>query len=841
MATCPRLRLYYKRALAIEEQLAPDGLEPANTLNNLGEVARSRGDLATAEAYLRRALEINERLVPDSLSVAGSLNNIGTLAADRGDLATAESHYRRALTIQDRLSPEGLEVARSLHNLANLARRRGDVATAREYHERALRIRERVAPESVETASSLGNLGNIARDTNDLTSAEAYHARALTIQEKVAPDSLDVARSLRRLGVGARERGDLVTAEASLKRALAIQAKLASGSSDEAESQHDLGLVYRKANQSRPAADHLLRAIDALEGQVGKLGGSQETQSGFRAQFANYYSDYIDLLIELDQSADAFRILERSRARTMLAMLAERDLTLAIDLPADLARERTLLNGDYDRTQAAIARLHPAKDAAEIDRQVSRLRELRDKREQIARTIRTTSPRFASLHYPQPLDLASAQQSLDAGTVLLAYCVTKEKTFLFVVQPGGRPLVRAAPPVSVLTLPIGEAALREKVVAFRSLIQRGRESDGDSTVALLSAGQELFETLVTPAQTLIAASDRVLISPDGPLHTLPFAVLVQPADGSARGAHRYFIEWKPLHVVASATVYAELKKARREPGTVRAAADLVAFGDPSYPALPADQAETIANPEVRAAVRSGYALTPLPASRTEVEGIARVYAGRAQTYLGDQATEERAKAIGKDVRYLHFASHGLIDERFPLNSALALTIPDRPAEGQANGLLQAWEIFEQMRIDADLVTLSACETGLGKEMGGEGLVGLTRAFQYAGARSVLASLWSVGDESTAELMTRFYGQLKAGKTKDDALRAAQLELIRDRPKEVVGGPPSPHIRSTGQRFSSSATGSETAICERHLSSACLASRGVSGASWQTSSNAAEKI
>ena len=178
-------------------------------------------------------------------------------------------------------------------------------------------------------------------------------------------------------------------------------------------------------------------------------------------------------------------------------MLAERDLVFAADLPADLARERTLINADYDRTQSAIARLNPAKDAAEIDRLLARLRELRDKREEIAQTIRKASPRFASLHYPQPLDLASAQQSLDAGTVLLAYCVTKEKTFLFVVQPSGRPLVRAAPPVSVFTLAIGEAALREKVAAFRSLIQRGGESharlDGRSrrggTGALRDAGQ----------------------------------------------------------------------------------------------------------------------------------------------------------------------------------------------------------------------------------------------------------------------------------------------------------------------------------------------------------------
>jgi CHAT domain-containing protein len=116
----------------------------------------------------------------------------------------------------------------------------------------------------------------------------------------------------------------------------------------------------------------------------------------------------------------------------------------------------------------------------------------------------------------------------------------------------------------------------------------------------------------------------------------------------------------------------------------------------------------------------------------------------------------------------------------PLNSALALTIREDPGEGQDNGLLQAWEIFERMRLDAELVTLSACDSALGREAGGEGLVGLTRAFQYAGARSVVASLWSVADRSTAELMRSFYGQLKAGKSKDEALRAAQMELMRGR-------------------------------------------------------------
>jgi CHAT domain-containing protein len=146
--------------------------------------------------------------------------------------------------------------------------------------------------------------------------------------------------------------------------------------------------------------------------------------------------------------------------------------------------------------------------------------------------------------------------------------------------------------------------------------------------------------------------------------------------------------------------------------------------------------------------------------------------------MGADATEEKAKTEGGQATMLHFACHGLADGDSPLESWLALSLPRPWREGLDNGLLQAWEIFEQMRIDADLVTLSACGTALGREMSGEGVLGLTRAFQYAGARTVLASLWPVDDASAAELMRRFYLHLKRGESKDAALRAAQLEMLR---------------------------------------------------------------
>ena len=173
--------------------------------------------------------------------------------------------------------------------------------------------------------------------------------------------------------------------------------------------------------------------------------------------------------------------------------------------------------------------------------------------------------------------------------------------------------------------------------------------------------------------------------------------------------------------------------------------------------------------------------------------ISGLYGKDAVTFLGEQATEERAMEVSGAARVLHFAVHGLLNEHAPLDSALALSVPEDWREGSDNGLLQAWEIFERVRMHADLVTLSACESALGKDMEGEGLIGLTRAFQYAGARSVLASLWKVSDRSTVPLMARFYSCYAAGRPKDEALRAAQLDTLYGR----VTGPAAARSGSTG--------------------------------------------
>jgi CHAT domain-containing protein/serine/threonine protein kinase/Tfp pilus assembly protein PilF len=752
----------YRRALAILEKLSPGSLDTALALDNLGLLASDRGDLAVAEDLHRRALAIRERLAPESTELAVSFTNLGAVAIARGELTVAEDLFQRALEIDRKLAPQSLDVASDLSNLGEVAAQRGDLAAAERLHQQALAIRQANAPGSLHVAITFHNLGRVELQRGNLAAAEDFLRRSLAIQQDQAPDSLAVAASLDNLAEIAGARGDLQQAEALYQRALAIHEALNPGSAAAARSLYGLALILRRGGRLAAAAETLLRAVDTLERQTARLGGASGARLTFAARFADCYRDAVETLVETGRPAEALHVLERSRARAFLTLLAERDLLFPTDLPASLAAETRRHEKEYDRALSTLADLSPRRDAEQVEAIRQRLEELRREREEIILRVRNASPHYAALRYPEPLDLAGIRAALDPGTALLSYSVGPAGTLLFVVQAAG---AAGAPPagLSVYQLPIGETALRERIEAFRGLLAAPGER-----APMDAAGRELYRLLLQPAEKQIAGSARLLIAPDGPLHLLPFAALV-------RGTS-YLAAWKPVHFVLSATVYGELRRARRTGGSPPEAA-LTAFGDPAY--RPLEQGSAPAEPRLRSAISRGLRLTPLPSSRQEVETIASLFPGSSLVFLGAQATEERAKTIGPGARYIHFACHAFVDERSPLDSALALAMPETLAGDRDNGLLQAWEILEQVRISADLVTLSACDSGLGKELRGEGLVGLTRAFQYAGARSVLASLWAVSDESTSALMTRFYAHLARGETKDEALRQAQLELLRD--------------------------------------------------------------
>jgi CHAT domain-containing protein len=757
---------HFRRALALIQELSPDDWAIPNYLSNLGKCAELEGDLVLAEDYYRRALDGIERVDPHSGRAAIARQTVGLLARLRGDYDAADAELRRALAIGEKLDPRGNRTRDALSLLADVALARGDAGAARDLLVRALEIDKEQSADGVALAYDLALMAKARCRLGDLDGAEADAQRALGIREAQAKDSGSAADLQLVLGEIAMARGEPARAAEFYGRALAIQTRSAPGSVYEAEGHHELGRAWAKMEEEPRALDSYCAAINALESQGARLGGTESSHVAFRAKYYGYYHDCLAALTRAGREPEAIQVLERSRARSLLTLLAERDLAFAADLPSELAAKRREADREYDGVQSALASLDPKKDEAEIARLHDKQREARVKQEEVATRIRKASPRFASLQYPEPLDLAAVRGALDPGTLLLAYSVGRDETVILAVAPAGDP----GAGLWVERVPIGERALRGKIEAFRELIRRPAAAP---KAALIPPAVELYHLLIEPVEAQLAARDRLLLMPDGPLHALPFAALVRPpVEDRVPGS--FLVEWKPLHIVPSATVYAELRKSRR--GTADDAR-LVAFGDPLYPAAPSGGIALVAHPAVRE-ITSRFALTPLPFTRQEVDGVARLFRARAQTYFGPDATEERAKSIDRGVRYVHFACHGYLDSRFPLNSALALTIPPSPAAGEDNGLLQAWEIFDQVRLDADLVVLSACDTALGKETGGEGLLGLTRAFFYSGARSVLGTLWGISDTASPLLMERFYRHLRGGKSRDAALQAAQIDFIR---------------------------------------------------------------
>lgn len=799
---------YYSRALAIRERLAPNSLAVAHSNNSLGILAADRGDLKVAQSYYLRALKIQERIAPNSLQVAHSLNSIGVLAFDRGDMLAAQDYYNRALKIREQHAPNSLDVAACLNNLGVVALNRGDLKAAQDYQVRALMIREQLAPGSLFVAHSLNNLGQLAHDVGDLQVARAYYTRALTIQERVSPNSLDLVSILNNLGEVAQKCGDLQVALDDHARALTIQERLAPNSLEAADTLNFLGRILLYQQQPEQALPYLQRAVEVLEQQRERI-DSTEKRALLTAKHADKYASLIECYIALEQPEQAFATLERSRARSLLELLSERHLDFAMDAPSDLLDQQQALDQQREDTYAQLAQLSAGAEAFEqVDALQSQLRDLDRQQQELTARIRAASPRYASLQYPRPLDCRQSQAALEAGSLLLSYLVDKEQTYLFALRDTC---------IEVFKLPIGQEALQEQVHKFRRSLDV-RRLDYEPAKAIDLANQ-LYRQLIGPVQSLVTASKRLLLCPDGPLHSLPFAALVTK---SGRRPHYLGME-KPLHSVISMTVYAQMlpqlpleTPTRREPkaGAPTSASEtpaspprLLALGDPLYapirpgtaPAFartgavsealsedtgPDTETSFVPDAELAQVQTRGLTLSALPHTRTEVENLAKLFGNTAKIKLGIDATKTAALKESGEADIVHFACHGWMDAQMPLNSGLILSQPEAMGEHTLegdNGLLQAWEIMQKLRLKADLVVLSACQTGLGQEIRGEGLIGLTRAFQYAGAKSLVVSLWEVADASTSHFMQAFYTAWQAGMSKDEALQQG-VKALKAKPR-----------------------------------------------------------
>jgi CHAT domain-containing protein len=314
------------------------------------------------------------------------------------------------------------------------------------------------------------------------------------------------------------------------------------------------------------------------------------------------------------------------------------------------------------------------------------------------------------------------------------------------------------------------------VAAYRKLLAEKVSSltVNQSLARLDLEGRQLYNAIFKPLETELASSRKLIIVPDGTLAYLPFEALpVASEGGRMTAAARYLLERFSVSYAPSATALAAIKANRKERASQ--AKSLIAFGDPVYDPRQSEEDKSAAL-NLPSRDERGFSFKRLPHTRTEVNDIASLFRKSAQQiYLGQEAREQNVKqAILAQYRYVHFAAHGLIDEQRPQRSGIVLSTGGDEKE---DGVLQMSEVV-RLKLNADLVTLSACSTGLGKLINGEGIIGLTRSFFYAGASSVVISLWNVNDLATAELMKAFYQNLNRGAAKDEALRQAKLALMK---------------------------------------------------------------
>jgi CHAT domain-containing protein/tetratricopeptide (TPR) repeat protein len=752
-----RAEQYYQQALAIFEQLAPNSLQVAAATLNLGNVARDRGDLVRAEQYYQQAMAIYEKLAPNSLEVAGTLHNLGNVAADRGDLVRAEQYYQQALAIFEQLAPNSLQVAGTLHNLGVVAYSRGDLARAEQYYQQALAIYEKLAPNSLEVARTLNNLGVVARDRGDLARAEQLYQQALAIYEKLAPNSLEVATTLNNLGNVAANRGDLARAEQYYQQALAIYEKLAPNSLQVASTLQNLANLARQQKNYPQAQQYLARVLAIYETQRAAI-PDPETKTAFAERYFNAYTLQAQLALDQQQPQQAAFALERSRARTLAELMFTRALPVPTNAPQAL-KDLIAQQEQLQRELLLLARQQRQTDPDDQDalqRLQAQARQLADRQRQLDRQLREQFPAYADLLNPQPPDLKQLQAALDANTVLLYHAFANTELLIVAVS---RQAVRG------YRVKVDPRTLENDLAAFRKLVAKPPlERTASERRKLPALGQRLYAALIKPAEPSLKNATTVLLCPEGALNQLPWGALIVAVD--KQGRPTYWVERVAIGLTLSAGVYLQAK-------AVRPAARGVAIAAVSqYRRLEVAQAPKTAQ-LVR---RSGRALGDLPAVKQEVAQVRRLLGKQGvAAVLEAEATPERARQMAQGARVVHFACHARADGVDPLGSGLLLS----PA-GSDEGLLTAADVVSKWRLRADVVMLSACETAVGQVRRYEGMYGLARAFLFAGARSVGASLWRVEDVSTARLMGVFYRGYALGVPKVEALRRAQVALLRDR-------------------------------------------------------------
>ena len=675
----------------------------AHALRESGLSAFNGSAFATARDAWLRELSIRE-LRADRAGAATTLGNIGLVYDTLGDYAKALATQERALAAKEALGDRA-GAATTLGNIGLVYHSLGDYTRALKTQERALSETEALG-DKAGAARIVGNIGLVYQSLGDYAKALSTYERALAAKEALR-DKPGAADTLGNIGGVYDGLGDTAKAIQFLERAVRAAEKL--GANDLlVYALRRLASVRLKSGDAGRAISDAHRAVLSLKTLVGGLGEEQGATA--RGQYTGLFATGLAAAAKAEDSTEAAFFLESGRAGSLLEALESRGALRAALLPEDLRVADVQARAVEARALVAHTKAQDGGDLAAIRARDEELKAARAGVIDAVECIQREAKRAAQVVYPVAATVKDIRGFLAPGEALVLYGLVERDdiAYALLLTRGDARIVR-----------LGKSS--EIAAACEALDPT--DLDADPAAAL----DRLRDLLVKPLG-LEKDTKRLFVSPEGPLSYVPFAALVPDLE----------IAYEP-----SGTTYGVLLEEKDKRGT-----QVLALGDPNYTAKFDPIALDVYAPLAAAGPTRGGRLAALPGTREEAKAIGDV------TLFGKEASEPslRASLAKKKDRWhsVHFACPGLVNPDRPTLPSLALS-PD----GDDDGFLTALEVLK-MEIPSDLVVLSACETGKGKIVGGEGIVGLTRAFMFAGSPRVICSLWKVDDEATRALMTKFY-------------------------------------------------------------------------------------
>jgi CHAT domain-containing protein len=605
---------------------------------------------------------------------------------------------------------------------------------ALQYYDEAIALARQAKAAPLE-ANWFANRGNVFRDTGDYERAEADYREGIRILE--AGGGANTFFMWKNIGQTMRLRGDT-------KAAVSLLSKLIAERSGDARLRHlwqahmELASAYATLGDRVRAEEHFVKMLDVLEEQRNTSILDSFRTGTFTHALSLYdpWERYIRFLLEQGEARvlDALNVAERAHARGFLEALASVRGAVAAKLPAALLEEESRIGKAISAAQERLRA--PSLDKARRDAALAELSQAEQARENFIIAMRVEHPALAEARYPTLLPASEIQRSLRGGETAFAF---------FLAEPAS----------------IRWTITRDQI-SFARLPSRGEiETRARSVRGLLNAPSDLGATRAATGQLAAALFSGVTIPGEAPIVIVPHGVLNYIPFEALPIGDALIVEHHAVSYAPSLNALVRLRRASINAAPFR----VLAVGNPPIAAAPG------------AATRAGDVenlalLGPLPFAEQELHSIGRTFPGHTRIMSGASARESDLRAADIS-RYpvIHFATHGLVSDAQPKRSGLLLA----PEPGE-DGLLQTSEIYG-LDLNANLIVLSACQTALGKEITGEGLVGLSRAFFYAGARSVVATLWNLNDRFAAEFIARFYRELNTGLTAEEALRRAKAAYV----------------------------------------------------------------